>query len=128
MPNSPSPPGATTISTSPEYRRFSCVTISKWSVAILRLLLHLLADFHGFIDGADHVERLLWQIVVLAFQDFAEAAHGLAQRHVATFAAGELRRREERLREEALDLASPAHQQLVVFRELFHAQNGDDVL
>src|SRR5512136_2530986 len=116
MPSSPSPPGATTISTSPENRRLSCVTISKWSVAILRLLLHLLADFHGFVDRADHVERLLRQIVVLALEDFAEAAHGLAQGHVAAFAAGELRRREERLRQEALDLAGARHQQLVVFR------------
>src|SRR5512135_1126915 len=79
MPNSPSPPGATTISTSPENRRLSCVTISKWSVAILRLLFHLLADFYGFVDRADHVERLLRQIVVFAFQNFTEAAHGLAQ-------------------------------------------------
>src|SRR5512139_3077399 len=109
MPSSPSPPGATTISTSPENKRFSCVTISRWSVAILRLLLHAFADFHGFIDRADHVEGLLRQIVMLAFQDFAEAAHRLAQRHIAAFAAGELRRREERLRQEALDLAGARH-------------------
>src|SRR3974377_1402548 len=81
MPSSPSPPGATTMSTSPENRRLSCVTISKWSVAILSLLLHLLAEFHGFVDRADHVESLLRQIVMLAFQDFTEAAHGFAQRY-----------------------------------------------
>src|SRR5512143_2891534 len=113
MPNSPSPPGATTISTSPENRRLSCVTISKWSVAILRLLLHLLADFDRFVNRADHVERLLRQIVVLAFQNFAEAAHGLAQGHIAAVAAGELRRREERVREETLDLAGATDQKLV---------------
>src|SRR5512141_3082408 len=97
MPSSPSLPGATTISTSPEDKRFSCVTISRWSVAILRLLLHLLADFNGFVDRTHHVEGLLRQIVVLAFQDFTEAAHRLAQRHVAALAAGELRGGEERL-------------------------------
>src|SRR5512140_2831485 len=101
MPSSPSPPGATTMSTSPENNRFSCVTISKWSVAMLALALHTLADFHGFVDRADHVERLLRQIVVFAFQNFTEAAHGFAQRHIAAFATGELRCREERLREEA---------------------------
>src|SRR5512136_233542 len=110
MPSSPSPPGATTISTSPENRRLSCVTISKWSVAILSLLLHAFADFHGFVDRADHVKCLLGQIVVLAFQDFTEAAHSFAQRHIAAFATGELRRREERLRQKALDLAGARHQ------------------
>ena len=34
----------------------------------------------------------------------------------------------ERLREEALDLASARHGQLVVLGQLVHAQDGDDVL
>src|SRR5690606_25989830 len=35
---------------------------------------------------------------------------------------------EERLRQEALDLTGAAHDQLVLFRQFVHAQNGDDVL
>src|SRR5512143_258556 len=111
MPISPWPPGATTMSTSPENKRPSCVTISKWSVAILRLLLHLLANCHGLVDRTNHVEGLFGQIVVLAFQDFTEATHRLAQRYVAAFTAGKLRGGEERLRQETLDLARAAYQQ-----------------
>ncbi len=42
--------------------------------------------------------------------------------------ARELRGHEERLREEALDLAGARHDELVVFAELVHAEDGDDVL
>jgi hypothetical protein len=35
---------------------------------------------------------------------------------------------EERLRQEALDLAGAGHGQLVFFRQFVHAQDGDDVL
>ena len=34
----------------------------------------------------------------------------------------------ERLREEALDLARARNRQLIFFRKLVHAENGDDVL
>src|SRR5271169_3302465 len=43
-----------------------------------RQLFRLLAHF---FDRADHVERLLRQIVVLAFHDFLEAAHGVFDLH-----------------------------------------------
>ena len=42
---------------------------------------------------------------MLAVEDLAEAAHRLGDRHVLAGAAGELLGDEERLREEALDLA-----------------------
>src|SRR5207245_6800594 len=68
--------------------------------------------FDGFIDGADHVEGLLRQVVVLSVEDFAEAADGLLQRHVLSGPVGKHLGDEERLRQEALDLSGPGHQQL----------------
>ena len=63
-----------------------------------RLLLRLL-------DAAHHVEGLLGQVVVLAVDDLLEAADGVRELDVAPGRAGELLGHEERLREEALDLA-----------------------
>ena len=59
----------------------------------------------GLVDGADHVEGLLRQGVVLALEDLLEAADGLGDRDVLAGRAGELLGDEERLGEEALDAA-----------------------
>ena len=65
---------------------------------------------------------------MLALDDLREAAHRLLDRHVLARAAGELLGDEERLREEALDLARPLHGQLVLVGELVDAEDRDDVL
>jgi hypothetical protein len=57
------------------------------------------------LDRADHVEGLLGQLVVLAVEDLAEAADRVLELHVLAGRAGELLGDEERLRQEALDLA-----------------------
>ena len=64
------------------------------------LLLQRLRLGERFVDRADQVERLLRHAVVLAVGDFLEAADGLVDRDVLAFEAGELRRDEERLRQE----------------------------
>ena len=46
--------------------------------------LQFLGFLDDFVDTANHVERLLGQIVILAFQDALETANGLFQRHVLT--------------------------------------------
>ena len=35
-------------------------------------LLDLFGLFEGFVDGADHVEGLLWQVIALAGHDHLE--------------------------------------------------------
>ena len=65
---------------------------------------------------------------MLAVEDLAEAAHRLGDRHVLAAAAGELLGDEERLREEALDLAGAGDRLLVLVGELVDAEDGDDVL
>ena len=82
----------------------------------------------GLVDAADHVEGLLGQVVVLAFDDLLEAADRLAERDVLARRAGEVLGDEEGLGEEALDPAGAADDQLVLVGELVDTEDGDDVL
>ena len=74
----------------------------------LGLFGHLLGLLDRFFDAADHVERLLRQVVVLAVDDRLEAADRVLQRDVLARRAGEDLGDRERLREEALDFARAA--------------------
>ena len=49
---------------------------------LFHAVLDLLGFLEGFIDGAYHVESLLWQMITLASHNHFEAADGLSQRHV----------------------------------------------
>src|SRR5690606_42013690 len=80
----------------------------------------------GFLDRADHVERLLRQVVVLAVDDRLEAADRVRERHVLAGLARERLRNRERLRQESLDLPRALHGELVVLGKLVHAENRDD--
>ena len=61
-------------------------------------------------------------------QDHFEALDGVLERHQLALGAGENLGHLERLAEEALDLARARHRQLVLLRQLVHAEDGDDVL
>src|SRR4030065_703103 len=60
-----------------------------------------------FVDGADHVERLLRDVVVFAVDDAAEAADGFLERHVLARGAGEHFGHEERRRAGAPGFGGP---------------------
>src|SRR4030095_4723955 len=124
-PKEPSLPGRTLSSTCCAASRRSGVTISR--SILLGSILHLLRPFEDLFDAADHVERLLRHLVVLAVDDLTEAPDGVLDRHVLPLDAGELLGDEEGLRQEALDLARPRHHQLVVLPQLVDAEDGDDV-
>src|SRR5215470_4941687 len=132
IPSWPSLPG---MSTSTTVSRSSCrsgVTTTNWiasgSMISLDARLHLLRLFEHFFNRAHHVERLLRDVVVLAFHDFLEAAHGVFDLHILAFEAGELCGHIHRLREELLDAPRARHGALVLVGKLFNAQNGNDVL
>src|SRR5688572_8095233 len=130
-PNSPSTLGAVSSSTASFSLAPSGVTISRAMVAAIsgRLRsLQLGCCLLGFFDVADHVEGLLGQVVEGAGQNLLEARDRLFERHVLAGAARELLSHEERLRQEALDLAGARHGGAVVFAQLVHTENGDDVL
>jgi hypothetical protein len=67
-------------------------------------------------------------VVELAAHHALERLHGVLQLHVLARRARELLGHEEGLRQEALDAARPAHDHLVLFGQLVHPQDGDDVL
>src|SRR5256885_1890819 len=90
----------------------STCRVAMWFARLLNRLR--LGD--RFVDGADHVEGLFRQAVALAVDDHLEAADGFLQRHVLAFGAGEHLRHEERLAQEALDLARARHGELVFGR------------
>src|SRR3977135_1042153 len=78
-----------------------------------RLGGQLLALFDRLFDGADHVEGLLGQVVVLAFATSADAREGGGGVDALARRAGEDFSDEERLRQEALDLARACDSDLV---------------
>src|SRR5574342_362899 len=82
----------------------------------------------GFLDAADHVERLLGHVVTAALHDLLEALDRVGELNIAPRLAGKRLGHAERLREEALDPAGARHGELVLVGELLHAEDGDDVL
>src|SRR5262245_59216736 len=145
-PKSPSEPGRSTCSTWPENSSFSGETRSKWKVAMAlcarySLLLFAirscssrrfgrepLALLDRLLDGADHVEGGLRQVVVFSLAQPLEAANGIGELDEHPGRSGEDLGDVEGLREVALDLARARDRKLVLFRQLVHAQDGDDVL
>src|SRR5699024_2235714 len=89
---------------------------------------HVLALLDGLVDGADHVESLLGQVVDFAVDDHLEAADGVLHRYVHARRAGDHFGHVERLAEEALAFARAGHDLLVFLGQLVHAEDGDDVL
>src|ERR1700737_5080924 len=81
----------------------------------------LLALLDGFFDGADHVERRFRQMIVLAFADGAKTLDGVGEVDELAGRSREDFGDEERLRQEALDLAGAGHRDLVLFGEFVHA-------
>src|SRR6266852_468527 len=128
-PSSPSAPLAMTNSTSPSKRlRSTLTTRSAYFISGTRGLLHLFTLRARLFDGADHVKSLLGEVIVLALQNLGEALHRLADLDVLALAPRETLRDAEGLGEKSLDLACARDRQLVVLRQLLHAEDGDDVL
>src|SRR3954465_11573805 len=127
MPNSPASPGNTTNSASPEKICCSALTTSTWIVfAIFTFLLQRLRLLECFLDCSNHVESLLGQAIAFAIDDHLETLDRVLERYVLARRAGEVLRHGERLRQEALDFARTGYRQLVLRRELIHAENRDD--
>src|SRR5918997_444588 len=90
------------------------------------------AQAPGLLDSliyvADEVEGLLGKLIVPTLDDLLERADRVLKLDKLALEAGELLGDEERLREEALEPARPAHDDLVLLGELVDAEDGDDVL
>src|SRR6476469_4210377 len=62
-------------------RRRERALTNSYHLPPIPFLLQCLRPLHRFIDRADHVERLLGQVIVLAVHDRLEAANRLLERH-----------------------------------------------
>lgn len=65
---------------------------------------------------------------MVAREDLLEGADRLLQRDELTLVAGEDLRDLERLRHETLDLTRALDSELVLFRQLVHTQDSNDIL
>src|SRR5215212_3122373 len=83
---------------------------------------------NGLVDVAHKVEGLLGEVVVLALDDFLERPDRLVEVHELPFETRALLGDEERLGEETLQPARPAHDNLILLGELVDTEDGDDVL
>src|SRR5690625_7928325 len=109
MPSSPSEPGATTNSASPEKISASALTISQCMVEVMagcwlrrclqsvylsirlasgRLVGHLGAFLDGFLNGSDYVNGLFGQMVVFTFYNDLDASDGVNERDLDTWIVG----------------------------------------
>src|SRR6266542_3747420 len=132
-PISPSAPGTISISASPSNAEPSGVTRETANVEVPSANsggsgLGLAGALRRLLDRPDHVEGLFGQVVVLAVEDLSETLDRVLELDVRARTARERLGDEHRLREEALDLACPLNDQLVLVRELVHAEDRDDVL
>src|SRR5688500_10570454 len=111
-------------------RRSLPMSLCPYIPTSLALILrcHPLGLLDGPLDCADHVEGLLRELVVAAFEALLEALDGLLAGDVLRRRAGEDFGDAVVLREVALDAACAGDRQLVVLRQLFDTENRDDVL
>src|SRR5689334_13149822 len=95
----------------------SGVTISSLSVAAISQIRSGLFDF---LDAALHIEISFRHIVVFAFENFLEPAHGIGNGHLLAFATGEHLRDRKGLAEEALNFARTKDHELIIGRKFIH--------
>src|SRR5699024_1282004 len=91
-------------------------------------LSQLLVRFFDVVQAPQAVEGLLWVVVGFAIADALKSDDGIGQRDVCTWKAGELLCDEEVLVQEALEATCALNGDLVLFRQLVHTQNRDNIL
>src|SRR3954468_16943142 len=127
MPISPARVRAFTTVASPDHTSRSAATRDTCIVlAIVRssqALLDLVPLLLDVVETAAHEERLLGDVVVLAVGDLVERLHRLGDRDRRPLQAGELLGDVGVLRQEALDAARPADDDLVLLGQLVDAED-----
>lgn len=86
-------------------------------------LLDRLSLFEGFVNRADHVEGLFRQLIAFAVNNHLEATDRFLERNVLTGRARKHFGHVEGLGQEALDLTSTRHGELVFRRQFVHTEN-----
>src|SRR4051794_31236535 len=129
MPISPASVRAFTTVASPDHTSRSAATRDTCIVlAISETLLDLVPLLLDVVQTAAHEERLLGDVVVVAVGDLVERLDGLGDRNGGALEAGELLGDVGVLRQEALDTARPADDDLVLLGQLVDTEDRNDVL
>ena len=86
--------------------------------------------FTFFYTTEDNFARffVVYHLIRLTIKDHLKASNGVLEGYQFSIGAREHLGHLERLTEESLDLTSTSDRQLVVLRQLVHAQNSNDVL
>ena len=91
-------------------------------------MLHRFRFLEYVFDRAAIEESHLRDIVHLAVQDHFEAFDRLCDRNILARNAGKVFRYVERLGQEFLNLSRTVYDLLVLFIQLFHTEDRDDIL
>lgn len=73
-------------------------------------------------------EVFLWDVVEFTCDDHLESFHCIFTFDVDTWSPGELLSDKEWLREKSLDFTSTSNSDFIIFSELIHTEDGDDIL
>ena len=103
-----------------------CSVLSVSSLVVLSLQLSTLVE--GFLDATHHVERGLGEVVTLTIEELTEAINGVGELDESTLETGEDFGNTEWLGQESLDSSGSGDSHSVLFRQLVHTQNGNDIL
>mmetsp|Transcript_20622 Transcript_20622/g.35423 ORF Transcript_20622/g.35423 Transcript_20622/m.35423 type:complete len:548 (+) Transcript_20622:132-1775(+) len=91
-------------------------------------------DSHGgslrlnLLDVTHHVEGTLWKIVIASADNLLESLDGILKAHELSSGTSENLSNMEWLTHELLNLTGPAHNKLIILRQLIHTKNGNDIL
>src|ERR1700730_12652972 len=90
--------------------------------------LHLLRRFEHFLNRSPHIESLLGNVVILAFDNGLETFHRFGHLYIASRRTCKLLGHKEWLGEETLNVPGPRYGNLLIFAEFVDTENHDKVL
>ena len=90
--------------------------------------MELTALLEGLVEVTSHVEGLFGVLVTSTGEERAEAIDGVLEGNELSWVTGEDLRHMEWLGEETFNLTGAGDGKLVLFGEIVHTENSDDIL
>ena len=89
---------------------------------------HLGSLLEAFFESSHHVESGLWVLISTSLKELSETFDGVGEFDESSWHTREHFRHLERLRKESLDFSSSGDGKSILFGQLVHTQNSDDIL
>ena len=89
---------------------------------------NLLTLGEGLLEASHHVEGVLWVVITSTLEKRFEGLDGLGQLAEGTWNTGEELGHLEWLGEHLLDLSGSGDGKSILFGQLIHTKNGDNIL